>query len=55
MLQLPCNQKLMKERDRLKQESIMMTSNKEVKPHTPILWLSYIWRQSETTDKIYLG
>lgn len=34
MFQLPCNQKLMKEQDRLKQKSITMTSNKEAKPHT---------------------
>lgn len=58
MLQLPCNQKLMKEQDGLKQESVMMMSNKQShSPHPtpPILWISYICKQSETTDKIYPG
>lgn len=51
MLQLPCNQKLMKEQDGLKQESVMMMSNKEAKtlppPHSPntldILHLQTEW------------
>lgn len=43
----------MKEQNRLKQKSVMIMSNTEANPHihSPIPWIAYISRQSETIDK----
>lgn len=45
----------MKKHDRLEQKSKMMMSNTEAKLHihSPKLWIAYISRQRETTDKFY--